>query len=424
MIDQTGGCRIVSADRGATMAKLRDCYNVEDFRAAALKRLPRPLFDYVEGGADDESTMAANTAAFDRYTLTPEVMRDIRTIDTKRKVLGCDLDWPVILAPTGMSRMFHPDGERGVAAAAADAGVAYSLSTMGSESIETIGRGSAGPKIYQLYLLADDALNFASIDRARAAGFTALCLTVDTMVPGNRERDLRSGLTIPPRLGLAGLTPFAARPRWCRDYLLGGRFSLPNVAGESDGKADISTLAAFFATRMERHISWDRVSRIARHWAGPFAIKGIQAAGDALTAIEAGATAVIVSNHGGRQLDGGAATFSLIGDIVDAVGTRGEVILDGGVRRGTHVVKAIAMGARAVTIGRPYVFALSAFGRAGVSRMLDLLREEFVRDMALVGCASVDGLSRRHLRPVDQWPAYLSQPAGEEPAHPARKWSS
>jgi len=390
------------------MAGRHDFLNAEDFRLAAKRRLPKPLYDYIEGGADDEVTLLRNTSAFDRYTLVPQYLRDVRALQTRRTVLGCDLAMPLILSPTGMSRMFHSDGECGVARAAAAAGVGYSLSTMGSASIEAVAAAGDGPKIYQLYLLADDALNLASIDRARAAGFNAICLTVDTIVAGNRERDLRSGLTIPPKLTLASLLHFASRPSWVFDYFAGGKFSLPNVRDPAGGAADLTTLAAFFASKMERYISWDRVARLAEHWGGPFAVKGLQTPEDAAEGVRAGVSAVIVSNHGGRQLDGGAATIDLLPQIVDAVGDRAEVILDGGVRRGTHILKALAMGARAVMMGRPYVYSLAAAGEDGVARFLQLIGEEFARDLALLGCQSVDDVSRRHIRMAADAPDFLN----------------
>lgn len=402
---------------------LRNCHNAMDFEAAARRRLPKPLFDYIDGGADDETTRRCNVAAFDRYRLVPNYLRDIRQVDMRRTVLGCALEWPLILAPTGMSRMFHPDGERGVAIEAARAGVGYALSTMASDSIERIAEATTGPKIYQLYLLADDALNFAAIDRCKAAGYDAICLTVDTIVAGNRERDLRSGLTIPPKLGLGSLLEFAARPGWCVDYLRGGRFSMPNIAPPGAAATDISTLAAFFAEKMERHIGWDRVERLIAHWGGPFAIKGLQTAEDALRAAQSGVSAVVISNHGGRQLDGSAAPIDLVADIVDAAGDRIEVILDGGVRRGTHIVKALAMGARACMTGRPYVYALAAYGQPGVARLLGLLRRETERALALLGCASVDELGRHHLRMTDQLPAFLADPAQDETSTPQLHWN-
>ena len=388
------------------MPKLTQCFGTADYEDAARRRLPRPLFDYISGAADDEKTAMANVASFDRYDLVPRYLTDVTQVSAATRVLGCDLAWPLILAPTGMTRMFHPNGEQGVAAAAADAGCGYALSTMATASIEDIGAISAGPKIYQLYLLADDALNFASIDRCKAAGFDALCLTVDTIVAGNRERDLRSGLTVPPRLTPASLASFARRPGWCLGYLGGGKFSLPNVTAGGDG--DLSTLAAFFASKMEANISWERISKIAAYWGGPFAIKGLQCPDDALRAADAGVSAVIISNHGGRQLDGAAAPIDLVADIVDAAGDRIEVLLDGGVRRGSHIVKALAMGARACMTGRPYLYALSAFGAPGVERWLAGMKQETLRTMALIGCASVGGISRDHIRLAGAAPAFLA----------------
>jgi len=388
------------------MPRLAQCFGTADYEDAARCRLPGPLFDYIRGAADDEKTAAANVASFDRYDLVPRYLTDVTQVNAATRVLGCDLAWPLILAPTGMSRMFHPDGEQGVAIAAADAGCGYALSTMATASIEDIGAISAGPKIYQLYLLADDDLNFASIDRCKTAGFDALCLTVDTIVAGNRERDLRSGLTVPPRLTPSSLASFMRRPGWCLGYLAGGKFSLPNVT--VGGEGDLSTLAAFFASKMEAHISWERIAKIAAYWGRPFAIKGLQCADDARRAAEAGATAVILSNHGGRQLDGGAATIDLVADIVDAVGDRVEVILDGGVRRGSHIVKALAMGARACMTGRPYLYALSAFGAPGVERWLSAMHQETLRTMALIGCASIGDIGRGHLRLAGMAPTFLA----------------
>ncbi len=399
------------------MPRLAQCFSTADYESAAQRRLPRPLFDYICGGADDERTAAANISAFDRYELVPRYLTDVTRVDVATRVLGCDLAWPLLLAPTGMSRMFHPDGELGVAGAAADAGCGYALSTMATTSIEKIGAISSGPKIYQLYLLADDELNFASIDRCRAAGFNALCLTVDTIVAGNRERDLRSGLTVPPRLTPASLLSFASRPGWCLGYFGGGKFSLPNVTAGAGG--DLSTLAAFFASKMESHISWERIANIAAYWGGPFAIKGLQSADDVVRAADAGATAVILSNHGGRQLDGGAATIDLVADIVDSAGDRIEVILDGGVRRGTHIVKAIAMGARACMTGRPYLYALSAFGTAGVERWLASMKQETLRTMALIGCPSLSHLGREHVRLAGTPPAFLAADVEIEAIEPS-----
>lgn len=404
------------------MVKLGSCYNVEDFERAARRRLPKPLFDYIRGGADDEYTMKSNSVAFDRFEFQPSYLKDVRSIDMRRTVLGQKLEWPLILAPTGMTRMFHPGGELAVARAAAGSGAMYSLSTMATTSIEDIARSSPGPKLYQIYLLKDEALNFEMIDRCKAAGFDALCLTVDSIVAGNRERDLRSGLTVPPRLTLSSLLEFALKPSWCLGYARTPGFTFPNISSAQAGQAtDASTLPSFMAANMERHISWQRLEALIERWGKPFAVKGLQSCADARTAASVGASAVIVSNHGGRQLDGSAATIDLVADIVDAVGDRIEVILDGGVRRGAHIVKALAMGARACMTGRPYLYALSSFGPAGVERVLALLRAETERTLALLGCPGVDDLGREHLRVAARLPDFLAADDRYKPT-PLNQW--
>lgn len=400
------------------MPRLEQCHNLADFEAVARRRLPAPLYHYIAGGADDERTVAANTAAFDHYQLLPHFLRNVGAIDMRRTILGRELAWPLILAPTGMTRLFHPGGERAVARAASAAGVGYGLSTMATTAMEEIG-ALPGPKLFQLYLLNDDGLNREIIERARAAGFDALCLTVDTVWAGNRERDLRSGLTVPPKLSPASLLAFARCPRWCAAYVRGERFTLPNIPGAGGG--DLSSLAAYFGQRMERNIGWDRIERLAAQWNGPFAIKGLQAIGDARIAAQAGCSAVIVSNHGGRQLDGGPATIDLIADLADAVGDRLELILDGGVRRGAHIAKALAMGARACMMGRPYLYGLSAFGEAGVARVLALLRAELERTLGLLGCPGIDELSRAHIRLAATPPAFLQNPTPPRPGISARR---
>jgi L-lactate dehydrogenase (cytochrome) len=391
------------------MRRLDDCFNLHDFVEAARQRLPGPLFHYIDGGADDEITKRANTSAFERYNLVPSQLRDIRRVDMRRRVFGCELEWPLLLSPTGMTRVFHPDGEIAVATEAAKAGVGYSLSTMATTSLEQVAAASSGPKIFQLYLLNDDGLNLAMIERCKAAGYDAICLTVDCVVAGNRERDLRYGLTVPPRLGRRNLLSFAQRPAWCLRYLAGGGITLPNVPAV-DGGSSIGTLASYFATKMEQNITWSRVERLMQHWGKPFVIKGLQSVDDARNAAAAGVAGVIISNHGGRQLDGGAATVDLIADIVDAVGDQLDVVLDGGVRRGTHIVKALAMGARACMIGRPYLYGLSAFGQPGVARVLALLKQETQRTLGLLGCANLDELGRQHIAAAGRLPDFLNAP--------------
>lgn len=390
------------------MIQLDDCFNLFDFEEAARQRLPSSLYHYLVGGADDEITKAANTAAFDKYTLVPRYLRDVRKVDLRRTVFGCDLDWPVFLSPTGMTRLFHPDGEIAVAAEAARCGAGYSLSTMATTSIEAVAAASKGPKMYQLYLLNDDALNFEMIDRCKAANYDVLCLTVDTAVAGNRERDLRCGLTVPPRINRRNFFGFAMRPGWCFRFFAGGGVTLPNIPAGEGG--DLGTLTAYFASKMEQNITWSRVERLMAHWGKPFVIKGLQSVEDARDAAACGVTGIIVSNHGGRQLDGAAATVDLIANVVDAVGDKLEVVLDSGVRRGSHIVKALAMGARACMLGRPYLYGISAFGQPGVQRVLELLRKEIERTMALIGCVNLDQLARHHVTASGKLPDFLEHP--------------
>lgn len=381
--------------------------NVADFKRQARQRLPKPLFDYIEGGADDEVTCRTNVAAYDRYELVPGFLRDVRAIDLRRRVLGCDLAMPLILAPTGMTRLFHHGGEAAAAQAAARAGVGYALSTMATTSMEDVAAVGLGPRIFQLYLVNDDQVNREMIERARAAGYDALILTVDCIIAGNRERDLRNGLTVPPRLGLGSLGQFAVKPMWCLRYLTGGKFDLPNLRSGAGG--DVSTLAAYFAANMKLSITWADVAKIAAWWGGPLAVKGLQCADDARHAADAGASAVIVSNHGGRQLDSAAAPIDLIADIVDALDDRLEVLVDGGIRRGSQIAKALAMGARACLIGRSYLYGISAQGGVGVARVIELLRQELERTCGLLGCASVDELGRHHVRMAGAPPQFLAQ---------------
>ena len=395
------------------MKRAGKCLNIADLQRRAQARLPAPLYDYLEGGADDEKTLGANVASFSRYNLVANCLRDIRDISLSRNVLGRRMDWPLILAPTGMSRLFHKDGELAVAREAARAGIAYSLSTMATTSIEDAAAQAAGPRIFQLYLFNDGGLNRAMIDRCREAGFDALCLTVDCVIPGNRERDIRNGLTVPPRLTLSSVGKFARRPAWCLDYVLGESFSLPNV-GDGRGNSDLSSLAAYFAEKMETNITWRMVEEIAAYWGGPLAIKGLQTPHDARLAVGAGASAVVVSNHGGRQLDCVPATIDLLPAIADAIGGRAEVILDGGIRRGSDMVKALALGATACMAGRPYLYGLAAFGQPGVRRTLDILKSELQRCCQLMGCASVDELNHASLRLATDLPQLADGQEGEK----------
>ena len=375
------------------------CFNTEDFRKAARRRLPAPLFHYIDGGADDESTLRRNTEAFDEVRLVPEALIDVANVDLSTEVLGQKLEWPVFLSPTGMSRLFHHDGERAAARAAARSGTMYSLSSLSTVSIEEIGALTTGPKCFQIYIHKDRGLTRAFVDRCKEARFDALCLTVDTLVAGNRERDLVTGMSMPPQLTLKSLFSFATHLDWAVNYLLHENFKLANVAGTiAKGSDELVSVIDYINSQFDPSLGWDDAAELIAAWGGPFAIKGITSVRDAERAVEAGASAVMVSNHGGRQLDGAVAPFEQLEAIVDAVGDRIEVILDGGVRRGTHVLKALATGADACMIGRGYLYALAAFGEAGVDQALARLRAEVHRDMVLMGCDGLDKLDRSRLR--------------------------
>lgn len=390
--------RIDGSAQGDISLGIRHCNNTEDFRRLARKRLPAPLFHYIDGGADDEITLRRNTSAFEQVRLIPDALADLSNLDLSTSVLGQKIDWPVFLSPTGMNRLFHHDGERAVCRAAHKFGTIYSLSTVATVGIEEIGALTPGPKCFQIYIHKDRGLTSDFIERCRAAGFAALCLTVDTLVAGNRERDLVTGMVMPPRLSLASLFSFATHPDWAWNYLTHEKFRLANVAGKiKAGTQKLTSVVGYINDQFDRSITWKDAEKVIRQWGGPFAIKGVMSVQDARRAVDAGASAIMVSNHGGRQLDGATAPFDQLGPIVDAVGGELEVILDGGIRRGTHVLKALAMGARACMIGRGYLYALAAGGQPGVERALSRLRQEVERDMVLMGCSRIAELNRSKL---------------------------
>ena len=372
-------------------SRLKDCWNAEDFRAPSRRRLPAPLFHYLDGGADDEWSLENNQSAFDRYQLIPRVLCDVSDIDLRTRVLGADISMPLICAPTGMTRLFHESREPAVARAASRAGILYSLSTLATTSIEDVAASASGPKMFQVYVFKDRELTRDLVQRCKAAGFSALCLTVDTAMAGNRERDNRTGMVMPPRLGLMQLAQFAAKPAWSLAYLRDRSFELANVVRKVDAlKNGALGLIQYINGQFDRSVTWKDAEDIRAMWDGPFAIKGILSADDAVRAASIGASAVILSNHGGRQLDGSPAPVDCIRTVRNEVGENLEIILDGGIRRGSHIVKALALGANACSIGRPYLYALSAFGEPGVDRLLDLLRTEVIRTMTLAGYSSTN----------------------------------
>ena len=378
---------------------LQRCYNIADLRELARRRLPAPLFHYIDGGADDERSLARNTSAFDDYEFLPRVLRDVAQIDLSTSIFGTRIDLPFFLAPTGMSRLFHRDKELGVARAAGAYRTLYSLSTMGTTSIEDIVALGAGPCMFQVYIFRDRGLTRELVERCRAAKVQALCLTVDTPLAGNRERDRVHGMSMPPRLTWGSAWSFVTHPAWAAGALLNPDFQLANVAHRVDGiGAGTIGLIDYVNKQFDRSISWRDAAWLAEQWGGPFAIKGLLRAEDARQAADIGATAVMLSNHGGRQLDSAAAPVSCVASVRDAVGDALEIIVDGGIRRGTHVLKALALGADACSIGRSYLYGLAAGGQRGVEHALHLLREELLRDMALLGCQRLDQLSPDLLR--------------------------
>ncbi len=377
---------------------LKRCYNVARLRERAKKRLPAPMFHYIDGAAGDEWTMRQNTSAFDNWELVPRWLVDVSEIDMSTSVFGQKIDVPFFCAPTAMGRLFHHAGEPAVARAAERAGTMYSLSSMSTTSIEEAAEATSGPKMFQVYVFKDRELNREFVQRCKDSGYHALALTVDVPVAGNRERDIVTGMTIPPKLTLASLFDFAMHPRWVWNYFTRPPLELANVRDRIKG--GVTTLVTFFNDQLDRTVNWDDAAWMIEEWGGPFAIKGVLSAEDAIRAAEVGATAVVVSNHGGRQLDTSPAPIEVLPEIVDAVGDRLEIILEGGARRGVHILKALALGATAVSFGRPYLYALGAGGEAGVDQVLEYFRTDVERDMRLLGCRNVKEIDSARIRAV------------------------
>jgi L-lactate dehydrogenase (cytochrome) len=378
--------------------RLRHCHNFHDFRELARRRLPAPIFDYIAGGADDEATLRQNTTSFEHCDLVPNVLRGVASIDMSVITMGQKLAVPFYCSPTALQRLFHYDGERAVAAAAAKYGTMFGVSSLGTVSLEELRKAYKTPQVYQFYFHKDRGLNHAMMQRAKEAGVEVMVLTVDSITGGNRERDLRTGFSIPFRLTLAGMLQFALKPMWGINYLTHERFKLPQLDEHVDMSSCAMSIGRYFTEMLDPSMNWDDVAKMVQFWNGQFCLKGIMSVADAKRAIEIGCTGIILSNHGGRQLDGSRAAFDQLAEIVDAVGDRIDVMMDGGIQRGTHVLKALSLGAKAVGVGRLYLYPLAAAGQAGVERALGLLREEIERGMKLMGCSSVGQLSRGNLR--------------------------
>lgn len=369
---------------------------IDDLRQAARRRLPRVVFDYIDGGAESETTLRENCRAFDRIALRPKSAVAIPAVDIKASVLGTPLEVPFILAPIGSSRLFYPHAEERAARAAGAAGTAYTLSTLSGTRLEDVKAATRGPVWYQLYLVGGRDVATAAIHRAQTAGYSALVVTIDTPVAGMRERDVRNGMKalVEGRLGpmLPFLPQFLARPRWLAGFLGdGGLMKFPNVVLADNRAMPYADVGAALAQSV---VSWADFKWIRDVWKGPIVVKGVHTADDGRRAVDEGARAIIVSNHGGRQLDGVAPTIQVLPEVVSAVGDRTEVLVDGGIRRGSDIVKAICLGARAVLIGRAYSYGLAAAGEEGVTRAIEILRTDLLRTMALLGCPSLGALNR------------------------------
>jgi L-lactate dehydrogenase (cytochrome) len=378
--------------------RLSRCHNFHDFRRLARRRLPGPIFDYIDGAADDELTHRRNTASFERCDLVPNVLQGVETVDLSVTVMGQKLDMPVYCSPTALQRLFHHRGERAVGAAAAKYGTMFGVSSLGTVSLEELRKAHGTPQVYQFYFHKDRGLNRVMLQRAKGAGVEVMMLTVDSITGGNRERDLRTGFSIPFKLSLPGMLQFAIKPRWGINYLTHERFTLPQLDEHVDMSGGALSIGRYFADMLDPSMNWNDVADMVQRWNGQFCLKGVMSVADSPRAPVIGGTRNVVSKHGGPQLDGSRASFDQLAEIVDAVGDRIDVLMDGGVQRGSHVLKALSVGAKAVGIGRYYLYPLAAAGQAGVERALGLMRAEIERDMRLMGCASIGRLSRDNLR--------------------------
>ena len=374
---------------------LKDCHNFYDFRKLAQKKLPSPIFHYIDGAADDEITYKRNSSSFNDVDLVPNVLKGVENVDLSTTIFGKKIDLPLYCAPTALQRLFHYDGERAVGKAAQKFNTFFGVSALSTVSVEEIASLIDTPKMFQFYFHKDRGLNDAVMERVKAAKFDVMALTVDTITGGNRERDLRTGFTSPPKLTLSSLFSFAVKPMWGINYLTKGKFELPHLQDHvSEGTSTAVSIGNYFSSMLDQSMNWKDAEKLCSQWGGHFALKGVMSVEDAKRALDIGCTGIMVSNHGGRQLDGSRAPFDQLAEIVDAVGDKIEVILDGGVRRGTHVLKALSLGAKACSFGKAYLFALAAGGQKGVEKILQNMKDEINRDMKLMGCKNITDLNR------------------------------
>ena len=378
--------------------RLKHCHSFGDFRELARRRLPSPIFNYIDGAADDESTYSRNTKSFDDCDLVPNVLRGSKEIDMSVEILGQKLDLPIYCSPTALQRVFHHEGENAVAAAADKYRTLFGVSSLGTVSISEVRKKYQGPQCYQFYFHKDKALNQVMLQNAKDADVDIMMLTVDTITGGNRERDLKTGFSIPFKLTLNGIFQFLIKPMWALNYLTHAKFSLPQLDDHVDMSDGPISIGRYFTEMLDPCLNWDDVAKMVEFWDGQFCLKGVMSVEDAKKAVEIGCTGIVISNHGGRQLDGSRSPFDQLSEIVDAVGDDIDVIMDSGIQRGTHVLKALSLGAKAVGGGRFYLFALAAAGQAGVERALSLMKDEIERDMRLMGVSTIAELSRKNLR--------------------------
>ena len=373
---------------------LNDCYNFEDFRRLAKKNLPAPIFHYIDGGSDDEVTLKRNTESFLKCDLVPNILAGVGEPDLSTTVFGQKIDMPLFLSPVAMQRLFHHEGDKASARAAEKFGTFYSMSTMATSSIEEISNISGGPKMFQIYIHKLKGLTDNLIDRCKSSGFKSMCLTVDTVTAGNRERDHHWGFTTPPKLTLKSILSFMKRPSWTFNYLTHEKFQMKNVKDfTKKGTSIAKGVMEYINEQYDPAMSWKDAEYCIKRWGGPFAIKGLMSVEDAKRAVDIGASAILLSNHGGRQLDGSRSPFDQLPAIKDAIGDKIEIILDGGIRRGTHVIKALSLGATACSFGKGFLFGLGAGGQAGVEQVLKRMRDELRRDMILLGCKNIKELN-------------------------------
>ena len=378
---------------------LGQCHNFSDFRALAKKKLPSPIFNYIDGAADDEVTYRRNSQSFNDVDLVPNVLAGVEKVAMSTEIMGQKLSVPFYCAPTALQRLFHHEGERAVAKAASSYGTMFGVSSLATVTVEDIAQISSGPKMFQFYFHKDRGLNDALLERAKAANFNVLALTVDTITGGNRERDLRTGFTSPPKLTLDSLLSFALHPMWAWNFFTKEKFDMPHLSGHvTEGTNLAVSVGEYFSTMLDQSMNWSDAEKLCQQWNGQFALKGIMSVEDAKRAVDIGCTGIMVSNHGGRQLDGSRAPFDQLAEICDAVGDQIDVVCEGGIQRGTHILKALSVGAKCCSIGRYYLYALAAAGQAGVERALNQLAVEVERDMKLMGVTKVDQLRRSNIR--------------------------